>query len=171
MNKNTKENVLFDRIKQSVGKKQPVLIKLSLGDLWGVITGYNDDKNLPCIMKSRRSPQPDKDWYNKLSSIVFITDKYDSALSLPESLDHMIRHLNTANRNKLEKKIYQKLDQAWKIWGLLGVSPETFYCLPRNINELLDSSSVRTELKSLFKELFTIDRQVSDLLQECLSLL
>lgn len=230
MNKNTKENVLFDRIKQSVGKKQPVLIKLSLGDLWGVITGYNDDKNLPCIMKSRRSPQSDKDWYNKLSSIVFITDKYDNALSLPESLDHMIRHLNTANRNKLEQKIYQKLetetdgkklgkwlnqlnglaietrwhasecyrntlvtmldnnkckelllkasglhlhfhDQAWKIWGLLGVSPETFYCLPRNINELLDSSSVRTELKSLFKELFTIDRQVSDLLQECLSLL
>lgn len=230
MNKNTEENVIFDRIKQSVDKKQPVLIKLSLGDLWGVITGYNDDKNLPCIMKSRRSPQSDKDWYNKLSSIVFITDKYDSAVSLPESLDHMIRHLNTGSRNKLEQKIYQKLeaepdgrklgkwlnqlnglaietrwhasecyrntlvtmpdgnkckelllkasglhlhfhDQAWKIWGLLGVSPETFYCLPRNINELLDSSSVRTELKSLFKELFTIDRQVSDLLQECLSLL
>ncbi|MDE7201489.1 MAG: hypothetical protein K2O91_06165 [Lachnospiraceae bacterium] len=55
MNKNTEENVLFDRIKQSVEKKQPVLIKLSLGDLWAVITGYDDDKKLPYLMKSRHS--------------------------------------------------------------------------------------------------------------------
>ena len=58
-----------------------------------------------------------------------------------------------------------------KIWGLLGVSPQTFYCVPHNINELLDKSSARAKLKSLFQELFTIDRQVSHLLQECLSLL
>lgn len=230
MNKNTEENVLFERIKRAVEEKQPVLIKLSLGDLWAVITGYDDEKNLPYLMKSRRSPQPDKDWYNKLSNIVFITDKYNSTISLSESLDHMIRHLNTGSRNKLEQKVYQKLetepdgqklgkwlnqinglaietrwhasecyrntlvtmtgenkckelllkaselhlrfhDQAWKVWALLGVSSETFYCVPKNINELLNKSSARAELKSLFQELFTIDRQVSHLLQECLSLL
>lgn len=230
MNKNTEENILFDKIKQSVEEKQPVLIKLSLGDLWAVITGYNDDKNLPYLMKSRHSPQLNKDWYHKLSNIVFITDKYDSTISLAETLKHMIQHLNTSNRNKLEQKIYQKLetepngkklgkwlnqinglaietrwhasecyrntlapmfdnnnykkllleasdlhlhfhDQAWKIWALLGVSPQTHYCVPHNINELLDKTSVRAELKSLFQELFAIDRQVSHLLQECLSLL
>ncbi len=38
-----------------------------------------------------------------------------------------------------------------KIWGgLLGVSPQTFYCVPHNINELLDKSSARAKLKSLF---------------------
>ncbi|RAZ85593.1 hypothetical protein DK853_43070, partial [Klebsiella oxytoca] len=74
MDKNTEENVLFDRIKQSIEKKQPVLIKMSLGDLWAVITGYNDDKNLPYLMKFRHSPQLNKDWYHKLSNIVFITD-------------------------------------------------------------------------------------------------
>lgn len=230
MNKNTEENILFDRIKQSVEEKQPVLIKLSLGDLWAVITGYNDDKNLPYLMKSRHSPQLNKDWYHKLSNIVFITDKYDSMISLAETLNHMIQHLNTSNRHKLEQKIYQKLetepdgkklgkwlnqinglaietrwhasecyrntlapmfdnnnykkllleasdlhlhfhDQAWKIWALLGVSPQTHYCVPHNINELLDKTSVRAELKSLFQELFAIDRQVSHLLQECLYLL
>lgn len=62
-------------------------------------------------------------------------------------------------------------DQAWQIWALLGVSPKTCYCLPYNIDELLDKPSARAELKSLFQELFTIDRQVSHLLQECLSLL
>lgn len=230
MNKNIEEAILFDRIKQSIEEKQPILIKLSLGDLWAVVTGYDDAKNLPYLMKARHSPQLNKDWYHKLSNIVFITDKYDSTISLSESLGHMINHLNTGSRNKLEQKIYQKLeteadgkklgkwlnqlnglaietrwhasecyrntlasevdddkckkllleaadlhlhfhDQAWKIWGLLGVSPQTFYCVPHNINELLDKSSARTELKSLFQELFTIDRQVSHLLQECLSLL
>lgn len=142
----------------------------------------------------------------------------------------MIHHLNTSNRNKLEQKIYQKLetepdgkklgkwlnqinglaienrwhasecyrntlapmfdnnkykkflleasdlhryfhDQAWKIWALLGVSPQTHYCVPCSINELLDKTSVRAELKSLFQELFSIDSQVSHLLQECLYLL
>ena len=230
MNKNTEANVLFDRIKQSIKEKQPVLIKLGLGDLWAVITGYNDVKNLPYLMKFRHSPQLNKDWYNKLSSIVFITDKYDSDFSLSESLNHMIRHLNTSSRNKLEQSIYLKLeteldgkklgkwlnringlaietrwhasecyrntlvpmfdsnkykkllleasdlhlhfhDQAWHIWSLLGGSPQTHYCVPHNMNELLDSSSARAELKSLFQELFAIDRQVSHLLQECLSLL
>ena len=230
MNKNTEEDLLFDRIKQSVKERRPVLIKLGGGDVWAVITGYCDDKNFPYLMKFRHSPQLNKEWYNKLRSIVFITDKYDSAISLSESLDHMIRHLNADSRNKLEQKICQKLetesdgkklglwlnringlvienrwhaseccrntlvpmidndkgreilmkasglhlhfhDQAWRIWALLGVSPQTGYGLPRNINELLDNSSTRAELKSLFQELFTIDRQVAGLLQECLSLL
>ena len=61
-------------------------------------------------MKARRSPQLDKDWYNKLTNIVFITDQYDSTISLSESLGHMIQHLNTNSRNKLEQKIYQKLE-------------------------------------------------------------
>ncbi len=51
------------------------------------------------------------------------------------------------------------------------VSFPVCYGLPHNINELLDKSSTRAELKSLFQELFTIDRQVSHLLQECLSLM
>lgn len=230
MNKNEQESVLFDKIKQSVEEKQPVLIKLSLGDLWAVVTGYNDDKGLPYLMKSRRLPQLDKDWYNKLSNIVFITDKYESPFTLSEALEHMLRHLNTGSRDKLEQKIYQKLetepdgkklgkwlnqmnglaietrwhasecyrntltpmlsddkwkkilleaaglhlhfhDQAWKVWALLGVSPQTHYCVPPNADELLNNSSARAELKSLFQELFAIDRQVSQLLQEGLSLL
>lgn len=230
MDKNTEANVLFDRIRQSVEVGQPVLIKLGLGDSWAVITGYSDDKCLPYLMKSRHSPQLNKDWYHKLSNIVFITDHYDRTISLSESLKHMVCHLNTSSRNKLEQKIYQKLeteldgkklgmwlnkmnglaietrwhasecyrntlapmldndqykkyilkasdlhlhfhDQAWQIWTLLGVSPQTYYCLPQNINELLDHSSTRAELKSLFQELFAIDHQVSQLLQECLSLL
>ena len=230
MNKNTETNILFERIKQSIEEKQPVLIKLGGGDVWAVITGYQDDKKLPYLMKSGHSPQLNKEWFNKLRNIVFITDKYDSAISLSESLNHMIHHLNTGSRNKLEQKIYQKLetepdgrklglwlnkingltietrwhasecyrntlvpmpdnnkckkilleasdlhlhfhDQAWQIWALLGVSPKTCYGLPGNINELLDKSSARAELRSLFQELFAIDRQVSHLLQECLSLL
>lgn len=230
MNRDTPENTLFDRISQSIDKKQPVLIKLGLGDLWAVITGYDDDKKLPFLMKARHSPQRFKDWYNKLTTIVFITESYDPAFSLSESFEHMICHLNTSNRNTLEQKIFQKLenepdgrklgkwlnqlnglaiesrwhasecyrntlipmfdngqwkeyllkasslhlhfhDQAWQVWGLLGVSPQTFYCLPRNIDELLAHSSARARLKSLFQELFALDREVSHLLQECLSLL
>ena len=110
MDKNTEENVLFDRIKQSIEKEQPVLIKLGLGDVWAVITGYNDAKNLPYLMKARHSPQLYKEWYHKLSNIVFVTDKYDSKISLSESLDHMIQHLNTDSRNKLEQKIVHKLE-------------------------------------------------------------
>ncbi len=122
-----------------------------------------------------------------IQKTVFITDKYDSTISLSESLNHMIHHLNTESRNTLTpmlnnnkcKEFLLKAsdlhlhfhDQAWKIWALLGVSPQTYYGLPHNINELLDRPSARTELKSLFEELFTIDRQVSCLLQECLSLL
>ena len=82
MDKNTDANVLFDRIKQSIEEKQPVLIKLSLGDLWAVITGYDNVKGLPYLMKLRRLPQPDKDWYNKLNNIVFITDKYEDRKSV-----------------------------------------------------------------------------------------
>lgn len=181
-------------------------------------------------MKSRHLPKLNKDWYNKLSNIVFITDKYDSPISLSETLNHMIRHLSTGSRNKLEQKVYQKLetepdgkklgkwlnqlnglviesrwhasecyrntlapmfdndqykrllleasdlhlhfhDQAWKIWALLGVGPQTHYCVPRNVNELLDKASVRAELKALFQELFAIDRQVCHLLREGLRLL
>lgn len=59
-------------------------------------------------------------------------------------------------------------DQAWKIWDLLGVSPQTHYCLPDNIHALLDRSSARAELRTLFQELFAIDRQVSHILHECL---
>ena len=225
MDKNTEEVVLFDRIKQSIEEKRPVLIKLGLGDSWAMITGYQDDENLPYLMKFRHPPQLNKDWYDKLSNIVFITDKRNSTISLSESLNHMIQHLNTGNRNRLEERICQKLetepdgkklgkwlnqlnglaietrwhasecyrntlapmsgngeykklllkasalhlhfhDQAWKIWALLGVTPQTHYCVPHNINDLLDKSSARAELKSLFQELFSIDRQVSHLLQE-----
>ena len=230
MDKNTEAEALFDRIKQSVEEKRPVLIKLSLGDLWAVITGYDDDKNLPYLMKRGRSPKIDKEWYQKLTSIVFITDPYDSTISLSESLQHMIHHLNTGSRDKLEQKVYQKLetepdgkklgkwlnqlnglaiearwhasecyrntlgpmanddrckkylleasglhrrfhDQAWEVWALLGVTPQSFYCVPPDVDELLNKPSARAELKALFQELFTIDRQVSHLLQECLSLL
>lgn len=228
MNNSTDAPVLFDRIKRSVAAKQPVLIKLGKGDLWAVITGYNDEKNLPYLMKLRHEPQLSKDWYDKLTKIVFITDKYDGTISLSESLDHMIKHLNTDSRTVLEQKIYQKLDtepdgkklgmwlnkinglaiesrwhasecykntlmpmfdnneykkllsnasdlhlrfhdRAWEVWALLGVSSQTGYCLPHNIDKLLDKPS-RAKLKSLFRELFDIDREVSCLLQECLPL-
>lgn len=54
--------------------------------------------------------------------------------------------------------------------GIIIIENIVFY-LPCNMNELLDKSPARAELKSLFRELFAIKRQVSDLLQECLSLL
>lgn len=230
MNQDTPADILFERIRQSVEEQRPALIKLGGGDVWAVVTGYDDEKQLPFLMKFRHAPQRNKEWYDKLRNLVFITDSCDSTVSLPEALHHMIQHLNTADRNKLEQKICQKLeteqdgrklglwlnkiislaiearwhasecyrhtmapalddsrgknlllqaadlhlrfhDQAWKIWGLLGVSPQTGYGLPRNIQEVLDKPSVRAEIKALFQELFAIDRQVSGLLQECAALL
>lgn len=230
MDKSTEADVLFDRIKGSIEEKRPVLIKLGLGDLWAVATGYDDDKGLPFLMKSRHSPKLNKDWYSKLSSIVFITDKYESPISLPETLGHMVRHLSTGGRDKMEQKICQKLeteldgkklgkwlnqlnglviesrwhasecyrntlapmsgssqyrrllseaselhlrfhDQAWRIWALLGVGPQTHYCVPHDVGELLDNAAVRAELRVLFQELFAIDRQVCHLLREGLRLL
>ena len=43
--------------------------------------GENDAKNLPYLMKARHSPKLYKEWYHKLSNIVFVTDKYDSKIS------------------------------------------------------------------------------------------
>ena len=230
INKSAGESVLFDKIKQSVAEKHPVLIKLGKGDVWAVITGYDNKKQLPYLMKFRHAPQLNKDWYDKLANIVFITDKYDSTFSLSEAFDRMIRSLNADGGKKVEQRIYRLLeteqdgkklglwlnkiigltvesrwhasecyrntlitmfddnnykqlllqasdlhlrfhDCAWQVWDILGVSPQTGYCLPHNINELLSKPSARDDLKHLFGELFTLDREVSSILQECLSLL
>lgn len=228
-NKNAGEQAPYDRIKQSVGEGQPVLIKLGKGDVWAVITGYDEKRSLPYLMKARHAPQVNRDWYENLGKIVFITNRYESDFTLSEALNHMVRHLNTDGRNRLEQKVYRMLeterdgkklgmwlnrlngfaienrwhasecylntfmpasddnayrkllseaadlhlrfhDQAWKVWGLLGVSPQTGYRLPADVNELAMKADVRAELKSLFRELFDLDRRVSCLLRECLAL-
>lgn len=225
---NMEEDVLFDKIRQSIDNSRPVLIKLGGGDVWAVITGYDMDKKAPLLMKHHHGPKFYKEWYDKLTNIVFITDKYESSVTFSEALNHMVQHLDTKSREKLEQKIYQKLeteqdgrklgmwlnkmnglvienrwhasscyrntlapmvenheckelllkasdlhlhfhDQAWKIWKLLGVSPKTCYCLPGNVNELLDDANVRTELKNLYQELFLLDKEVNSLLKGCLT--
>lgn len=226
-NKDVDERTIFNRIQQSIENHLPILIKLGGGDVWAVITGYHTEKMLPYLMKMNHNSKLNKEWYEKLRNIVFITDKCKESVSLEESLNHMKKHITTKSREKLEQKVYraietepdekklgmwlnkmngrtienrwhasecyrnilvpmvgnsecQKLlrkasdlhmnfhDQAWKVWELLGVSPQTGYCLPKNICELLNKSSTRTELRTLYQELFSLDREVSLLLQECL---
>ena len=226
-NKEIEEKIIFNKIQQSIDNNLPVLIKLGGGDIWAVITGYDKEKMLPYLMKMNHAPKVNREWYEKLRNIVFITDKCEANISLVESLNHMHQHITTQNRVKLEQKIYRMLeseqdgrklgmwlnkmngltienrwhasecyrnmlvpviekrecqellqraadlhlhfhDQAWKVWGLLGVTPRTGYNLPKNVDELLSKASTRSELKVLFEELFSIDREVSYLLKECI---
>lgn len=46
----------------------------------------------------------------------------------------------------------------WKIWGLLGVGPETGYALPADAEERLLRPETRAELKRLFAIVFENDR-------------
>lgn len=223
---NLEKEALFDKIQQSIDENRPALIKLGLGDVWAVVSGYDMDEKAPYLMKQRHESRIYKDWYDKMTNMVFITHKGEPSVTLQEGLDHMIDHLNTSSREKLEQKIYQKLetegdgrklgmwlnkmnglaiesrwhasccyrdtlepavenckvkelllnasnlhfhfhDQAWKIWKLLGVGPKTFYCVPKNVDERLRDPSTREALKILYQELFSLDREVAQLLQEC----
>lgn len=178
-------------------------------------------------MKMNHAPKLNKEWYEKLRNIVFITDKREESISCEELLRHMYQHLTTKNRVKLQQKVLHALeterdgkklglwlnkmngliienrwhaserylnvflplikntecqntlwkaaklhlhfhDQAWKIWGLLGVTPQTGYNLPKNIAELLDNASTRVDLKALYQELFGLDQEVAFLLRECI---
>lgn len=57
-------------------------------------------------------------------------------------------------------------DLCWKIWGLLGVGPETNYSLSPDAGERLMKTEVINELKELFLKLFRIDRAVLEALTE-----
>jgi hypothetical protein len=54
----------------------------------------------------------------------------------------------------------------WKIWGLLGVGPETNYSLSPDAGERLMKTEVINELKELFLKLFRIDRAVLEAFTE-----
>lgn len=229
LNKDTDENTIFSRIKQSIDSNLPALIKLGGGDVWAVITGYDTEKRLPYLMKMNHASKLNKEWYEKLRNIVFITDKREEKISCEELLRHMYQHLITKNRVKLQQKILHALEterdgkklgiwlnkmngliienrwhasecyqnillpmmksnkcqnalgkaaklhlhfhaQAWKVWALLGVSPQTGYNLPKNIDVLLNNTSTRAELRALYEELFALDKEVSLLLRECVEM-
>lgn len=58
----------------------------------------------------------------------------------------------------------------WKVWGQLGVGPETGYSLPQNITELVTRPETKAELKRLFSIVFKNDRDVLSILHEALEL-
>ena len=95
-------------------------------------------------------------WLNRINGLA-IENRWHASECCRNTLVPMID--NDKGREILMKASGLHLhfhDQAWRIWALLGVSPQTGYGLPRNINELLDNSSTRAELKSLFQELFML---------------
>ncbi len=59
----------------------------------------------------------------------------------------------------------------WKIWGLLGVGPETGYALPANAEELVIRPENRAELKRLFSLVFHNDRTVLKAMREASELI
>lgn len=59
----------------------------------------------------------------------------------------------------------------WKIWGLLGVGPETGYGLPQKAGERVMDRKTQAELKRLFALVFENDRAVREILREALALL
>ncbi|NLG24279.1 MAG: hypothetical protein GX558_02920 [Clostridiales bacterium] len=59
----------------------------------------------------------------------------------------------------------------WKIWGQLGVGPQTDYRLPPNAGDLLLKPEAQAELKRLFAIVFENDRVASALLREASALL
>jgi len=61
-------------------------------------------------------------------------------------------------------------DLCWKIWGLLGVGPETNYSISPDVSERLIKPEVINELKELFSKLFEIDRTVLKSLVEISSI-
>ena len=62
-------------------------------------------------------------------------------------------------------------DLCWKIWGLLGVGPESNYQIAGDASERLTRPEVKAELISLFRKLFEIDRNVLALLKGCVAAL
>lgn len=59
----------------------------------------------------------------------------------------------------------------WKVWGQLGVGPETGYSLPPNAAELVTRPETKAELKRLFSFVFKNDRDVLSVLREALELI
>lgn len=57
-------------------------------------------------------------------------------------------------------------DLCWRIWGLLGVGPETNYSVVSGAGERLNNCDTVNELKQLFAKLFEIDRNVLSMLKE-----
>lgn len=77
---------------------------------------------------------------------------------------------NAAVRGKLCEITDQYLlfhDLCWKIWGLIGVSPESGFRIADDAGERLTRTEVKNELISLFRKLFEIDLNVLRLLLEC----
>jgi hypothetical protein len=59
----------------------------------------------------------------------------------------------------------------WKIWGLLGVGPESGYGLSQKSGEKVMDVKTKAELKRLFALVFENDRAVREILREALALL
>ncbi len=81
---------------------------------------------------------------------------------------------NEGVRKKLEQIFFSYIADngdethgvCWKIWGLLGVGPETGYAIPANVAELVMRPENRAELKRLFSLVFHNDRTVLKALRE-----
>ncbi|MEA4832895.1 MAG: hypothetical protein VB118_09825 [Oscillospiraceae bacterium] len=58
-------------------------------------------------------------------------------------------------------------DLCWKIWELLGVTPESNYRIADDAGERICGDKVKSELILLFKKLFIIDRNVLERLIVC----
>lgn len=56
----------------------------------------------------------------------------------------------------------------WKIWGALGVGPETGYQITQQSGELIQRKETREALKELFARMFENDRAVCAEIQACL---
>lgn len=58
----------------------------------------------------------------------------------------------------------------WKIWGALGVDPETGYAITQKSAALILQKETQETLKILFAKIFENDRAVCDEIQACLEL-
>lgn len=56
----------------------------------------------------------------------------------------------------------------WKIWGALGVGPETGYAITPKSADLILQRETQETLKRLFAKMFENDRAVCAEIQDCL---
>lgn len=94
--------------------------------------------------------------------------RWHAAEAATADLYQMTENLNV--RARLREITDQYLlfhDLCWKIWGLLGVSPESGYRIADDAGERLTHPEVKDELIALFRKLFEIDLNALRLLREC----
>jgi hypothetical protein len=152
--------------------------KLSLCDLLNrMILVLSETKNIELENQVLKTIDSNADgdssklaeWLNNLSGFTVET-RWHGAECFTAALYHM-------TDNKKCKELFCEAtdkylhfhDQCWKIWGQLGVWPNTNYSLPSNVDELVEQETTKVELKQLFSELFQLDRDVLNILTQTTS--